>query len=262
MHLQAAFGLSIFLLVNLFTSIIGEAEQSAYDRDVDPYIIGETEQSAYDKEVDEGDCTRNYTTHAQVTTGNMMVKTTSLGWVVHMSSNHMAYHLAKQMLMTDDLPQKTLEGLCLRVDRNGIVSHFKGEKRTLMKCTYPYPYLENVRCNPKYVPVDHHLSGRFKATLAWSDDNGDNLIVVLCSRYARKKYWIMGSTSEELSSDVKSQVIDALSGLGFDSKQVLYQDRTNCNEAKQPQSWQSYMTFGYFDYDKEVEDNRKLYLAN
>ncbi|CAL8117383.1 unnamed protein product [Orchesella dallaii] len=181
----------------------------------------------YDREVEERGCAK-YTTSSTLYKRNVHYNTLEKGWVVLLSSKHIAYHLGMQIHGNSSLPEEKLQQLCIRVDRDGIISYHNNNKKVLFNCTYSG--FEDIYCYPTDRRAHHHVAGPLKITFVWNDETTDNLIMVLCASRSNEKYWMMGSSTETLNSGVESDVLGFVGNLGFDSSKVLYHSRSTCHE--------------------------------
>ncbi|CAL8120257.1 unnamed protein product [Orchesella dallaii] len=153
----------------------------------------------------------------------------SVGWMIPLSSKHFAYHLGYQLTGNNSLPEADLQGLCLRVNRKGITSYHNG-KTQLFHCnkTLTTP----VKCYSTDSTPHRHVDGAISITLVWTDDSSRHLLAVLCAPEANRKYWFLASNEAVVDSEVKTKVLNIISDLGFDRKQVLYHSYSKCTEGE------------------------------
>ncbi|CAL8077249.1 unnamed protein product [Orchesella dallaii] len=182
---------------------------------------------SYDQNVDEGGCSSYETSHT-IDRFNLHRRSPTNGWIILMSSKHIAYHLGMSLNGDKTLPEEEMKNLCIRVDKYGIQSYYHKRQETLLNCTYSN--FENIYCYSTDANRHPHESGPVKITFVWNDYYTYNVLMVMCADEPNEKYWMMGSNSEELSSSVKSTVLSYVSKLGFDTDKTLYHERSRCTE--------------------------------
>ncbi|CAL8078777.1 unnamed protein product [Orchesella dallaii] len=186
-------------------------------------------KSAYHKEIDEGYCKSHYSTWDDINYVGIAWQGPTVGWMVPISSKHFAYHLGYQLTGNNTLPEADLQGLCLRVNRKGITSYHNG-KSQLFICNTNNTLTTPVKCySTDSTPYRHDQY--LLHWLVWMDDSSRHLLLVLCAPEAGRKYWFLASNEAVVDSEVKTKVLNIISDLGLDRKQVLYHTYSKCTEA-------------------------------
>ncbi|CAL8140393.1 unnamed protein product [Orchesella dallaii] len=185
-------------------------------------------KSAYHKEIEEGDCKSEYTKWKNINYLGIARQTPHEGWMIPMSSKHLAYHLGRQLTGNDSLPETDLQQLCLRLTHKGIISYHNANT-TLFYCNKTM--FQAVNCYSTAVEPHHHAAGPITMTLVWIDESSHHILMVLCASEPNQKYWLLASNEAVVDPNTKSKVLGIVSDLGFDSNKVLYHDHSQCTEA-------------------------------
>ncbi|ODN01225.1 hypothetical protein Ocin01_05451 [Orchesella cincta] len=178
------------------------------------FFVYQVSTKSYHDKIEEGNCRDEYKLWPDINYFGVARATPSGGWMIPMSSKHFAYHLGLQLTGNHSLPEKDLRELCLRLNHKGIISYTHSNV-TLFTCNYT-----------SY----EHVNWAVTTTMVWTDETSNHLLMVLCAKEAKEKYWVLASSSPTVDSETKSKVLSIITELGFDDSKVLYHDHSNCKD--------------------------------